>query len=202
MLCRPVLCQDERQIAAEAEGLRHVWHSGVYCATPRWSCPHMKNMNHPRKLPQRAECPDTWGSDRDRPEAPEIDRTQKRTGDKTSLKRRDHPCTLLEKSALLVLKHAGGWPPHTPSVTVFTGPFSLSPVRPRPPLPCCNARTRSVSHSQTGRAVVNTTARLRSERMINAVHRLPLILTLWSAAAGCNDRMPMSIGSFSYTRSG
>ncbi len=35
-----------------------------------------------------------------RPEAPEIDRTQKRTGDKTSLKRRDHPCTLLEKSAL------------------------------------------------------------------------------------------------------
>ncbi len=127
MLCRPVLCQDERQIAAEAEGLRHVWHSGVYCATPRWSCPHMKNMNHPRKLPQRAECPDTWGSDRDRPEAPEIDRTQKRTGDKTSLKRRDHPCTLLEKSALLVLKHAGGWPPHTPSVTVFTGTvFSLS----------------------------------------------------------------------------
>ncbi len=46
---------------------------------------HKKNMNHPRKLPQRAECPDTWGSDRDRPEAPEIDRTQKRTGDKTSL---------------------------------------------------------------------------------------------------------------------
>ncbi len=29
-----------------------------------------------------------------------------------------------------------------------------------------------------------------------------LILTRWSAAAGCNDRMPMSIGSFSYTRSG
>ncbi len=40
------------------------------------------------------------------------------------------------------------------------------------------------------------------KNMINAVHRLPLILTLWSAAAGCNDRMPMSIGSFSYTRSG
>ncbi len=37
---------------------------------------------------------------------------------------------------------------------------------------------------------------------INAVHLLPLILTRWSAAAGCNDRMPMSIGSFSYTRSG
>ncbi len=38
-------------------------------------------------------------------------------------------------------------------------------------------------------------ARLLSENMINAVHRLPLILTLWSAAAGCNDRMPMSIGT-------
>ncbi len=89
--------------------------------------PHEEHENHPRKLPQRAECPDTWGSDRNRPEAPEIDRTQKRTGDKTSLKRRDHPCTLLEKSALLVLKHAGGWPPHTPSVTVFTGTvFSFS----------------------------------------------------------------------------
>ncbi len=34
------------------------------------------------------------------------------------------------------------------------------------------------------------------------MHLLPLILTRWSAAAGCNDRMPMSIGSFSYTRSG
>ncbi len=45
-------------------------------------------------------------------------------------------------------------------------------------------------------------ARLLSESMINAVHLLPLILTLWSAAAGCNDHMPMSIGSFSYTRSG
>ncbi len=85
-------CRDERRIAAEAEGLRHVWHSGVYYATPRWSCPHKKNMNHPQKPPQRAECPDTWGSDRDRPEATETDHTQKRTGDKTSLKRRDHPC--------------------------------------------------------------------------------------------------------------
>ncbi len=145
MLCRPVLCQDERQIAAEAEGPRHVWHSGVYCATPRWSCPHKKNMNHPRKLPQRAECPDTWGSDRDRPEAPEIDRTQKRTGDKTSLKRRDHPCTLLEKSALLLLKHAGELATAHSCVTVFTD--RCSPVRPRPPLLCRNARTREASHS-------------------------------------------------------
>ncbi len=37
---------------------------------------------------------------------------------------------------------------------------------------------------------------------INAVHLLPLILPLWSVAAGCNNRMPMSIGSFSYTWSG
>ncbi len=41
-----------------------------------------ENMNHPLKLPQRAECPDTSG----------IDHTQKRTGDKTTLKRCDHSC--------------------------------------------------------------------------------------------------------------
>ncbi len=102
-------------------------------------------MNHPRKLPQRAECPDTWGSDRDRPEAPEIDHTQKRTGDKTSLKRRDHPCTLLEKFALLVLKHAGELATAHSCVTVFTD--RCSPVRPRPPLLCRNARTRKASRS-------------------------------------------------------
>ncbi len=77
----------ERQIAAE----ENVWHRGVYYATPRWSCLHKKNMNHPRKFPQRAECPGTrqqsWPS-----WAPDNDHIQKRTGDKTSLKRRDHPC--------------------------------------------------------------------------------------------------------------
>ncbi len=104
--CRPG-CQDECWITLEAEGLCHVWHSGIYYATPRWSCPHKKNMNHPRKLPQHAECPDTWGSDRDRPEAPGDDQTQKRTGDKTSLKRHDHPCCSFREIALLVLKYAG-----------------------------------------------------------------------------------------------
>ncbi len=169
MLC-PVLCQDERQIAAEAEGPRHVWHSGVYCATPRWSCPHKKNMNHPRKLPQRAECPDTWGSDRDRPEAPEIDRTQKRTGDKTSLNRRDHPCTLLEKSAFSAEARRGAGHRTLLCDCLHGSLFSretatTAAVR--------NARTRE-AFIASGRAVVNTTARLRSERMINAVHRLPL----------------------------
>ncbi len=53
----------------------------------RWSCPHKKNINNPRKPPQRAECPDTWGTDRDHPEAPETDHTQKRTGDKTFFKK-------------------------------------------------------------------------------------------------------------------
>ncbi len=48
-------CRDERQIAADAEGPRHVMQ--VYYATPRWSCPHKKNMKHPRKLPLRTECP-------------------------------------------------------------------------------------------------------------------------------------------------
>ncbi len=42
--------------------------------------PTRRTWNHPRKLPQRAERPDTWGSDRDRPEAPEIDRTPETHG--------------------------------------------------------------------------------------------------------------------------
>ncbi len=74
----------------------------------------------------------------------------------------------------------------------------------------CNPRSlkegtetsRPVATVAVHRWAAGSLARLLSENMINAVHRLPLILTLWSAAAGCNDRMPMSIGSFSYTRSG
>ncbi len=48
-----------------------------------WDGPHKKNMNHPRKLPQRAECPGTWGSNRDRPEAPDNDHIQKCKCEKT-----------------------------------------------------------------------------------------------------------------------
>ncbi len=45
-------------------------------------------------------------------------------------------------------------------------------------------------------------ARLLSENLNMRCTCCLLILTLWSAAAGCNNRMPMCIGSFSYTRSG
>ncbi len=86
-----------------------VWHSGVYYATPRWSCPNKKNMNHPRKLPQHAECPDRWGSDRDYAEASGNEPTQKYTGDKILLKRRDQPCCSFREIALLVLKQAHSW---------------------------------------------------------------------------------------------
>ncbi len=56
-----------------------------------------------------------------------------------------------------------------------------------------------VSRSQEQNDV---TARLRSEKLNMRCTCCLLILTLWSAAAGCNNRMPMCIGSFSYTRSG
>ncbi len=75
-------------------GTPPVWHSGVYNATPRWSCPlsffwrrtwttHKSFLSvlMPRHVRQRS-----WPS-----WAPGNDHTQKRTGDKTSLKRRDHP---------------------------------------------------------------------------------------------------------------
>ncbi len=45
-------------------------------------------------------------------------------------------------------------------------------------------------------------ARLLSENLNMRCTCCLLILTLWSAAAGCNNRMPMCIGSFRYTRSG
>ncbi len=69
-----------------------------------------------RKPPQRAECPDTWGSDRDRPEATETDHTQKRTGDKTSLKDAITRVALLENLLFQCWSTQGSWPAHTPSV--------------------------------------------------------------------------------------
>ncbi len=50
--------------------------------------PAMGSMTHPQKPPQRAQCPDTRGSDRDHHPAPGNDRTQKRTGGRASFKRR------------------------------------------------------------------------------------------------------------------
>ncbi len=41
------------------------------------------------------------------------------------------------------------------------------------------------------------TARLRSEKLNMRCTCCLFMLTLWSAAAGCNNRMPMCIGSFS-----
>ncbi len=62
-----------------------------------------------------------------------------------------------------------------------------------------NSLNSLVSRSQEQNDV---TARLRSEKLNKRCTCCLLILTLWSAAAGCNNRMPMCIGSFSYTRSG
>ncbi len=76
-----------------------------------------------------------------------------------------------------------------------------------PPLQCRTTSTRvfrracstrwihSFSRSQEQNDV---TARLRSEKNLNMRCTCCLfMLTLWSAAAGCNNRMPMCIGSFS-----
>ncbi len=62
-----------------------------------------------------------------------------------------------------------------------------------------NSLNSLVSRSQEQNDV---TAWLRSEKLNMRCTCCLLILTLWSAAAGCNNRMPMCIGSFSYTRSG
>ncbi len=79
----------------------------VFYATPRWSSPYKENMNHLRKLPQRAECPNMWGSYRVLPEAPGNNHTQKRTGDKTSLKDATTCVALLEKCSLNTEAHRG-----------------------------------------------------------------------------------------------
>ncbi len=75
-----------------------------------------------------------------------------------------------------------------------------------PPLQCRTTSTRvfrracstrwihSFSRSQEQNDV---TARLRSEKLNMRCTCCLFMLTLWSAAAGCNNRMPMCIGSFS-----
>ncbi len=57
-----------------------------------------------------------------------------------------------------------------------------------------NSLNSLVSRSQEQNDV---TARLRSEKLNMRCTCCLLILMLWSAAAGCNNRMPMCIGSFS-----
>ncbi len=61
-----------------------------------------------------------------------------------------------------------------------------------------SANTRVLRHSQIGKwsRTINT-ARLRSEKLNMRCTCCLFMLTLWSAAAGCNNRMPMCIGSFS-----
>ncbi len=125
--------------------------------------------------------------------APDNDHIQKRTGDKTSLKRRDH------RVALLVLKHAG-------ELATAHSRHGCQQEDDLFSLPCdrdhrCCAVTPALVFQNTllWKKSSCSSARLQSERMINAVLLLPRILTLWSAAAVC---MSMSIGSFSYTWSG
>ncbi len=57
-----------------------------------------------------------------------------------------------------------------------------------------NSLNSLVSRSQEQNDV---TARLRSENLNMRCTCCLLILTMWSASAGCNNRMPMCIGSFS-----
>ncbi len=100
-------CQDERWNAAEfetvfdimfdTESIMQLWDNHVLTRRT-WTI----HESH-----QRAECANMWGSDRDCPEAPGNDHTQKHTGYKTFLKRRDHRCCSFKEIALLVLKHAG-----------------------------------------------------------------------------------------------
>ncbi len=62
-----------------------------------------------------------------------------------------------------------------------------------------SANTRVLRHSrEIGKwsRTINT-ARLRSEKLNMRCTCCLFMLTLWSAAAGCNNRMPMCIGSFS-----
>ncbi len=67
----------------------------------------------------------------------------------------------------------------------FSFPVVLLPVR---------GNTR---HGCTGTQLAVGPARLLSEKLNMRCTCCLLILTLWSAAAGCNNRMPMCIGSFS-----
>ncbi len=91
--------------------------SRSWSAAPRRSSPRNGSMTRPQKPPQRAQCPDTRGSDRDHHPAPGNGRIQKRTDGRASFKRRIFKKTFhlwssfRESFALLACWSAQGrWP--------------------------------------------------------------------------------------------
>ncbi len=137
-------CQDERQIAAEAEGTHHFWHSWrllrnseMVMSPQEEHEPSTKASSvcwMPRHVRQRSW--PSWGA--------ETDRTQKRTGDKTSLKRRDHPCYSFREFTFFSAEARRGAGHRTLLVWLSSRELLFSPVRLRPPLLRCNAHTHSL----------------------------------------------------------
>ncbi len=123
----------------------------------------------------------------------------------SSLKRRTCECSFREKTILACWSAQGRW-----SSAAQTGGSAAwcvqstrhgknhrrcSAVPPAVFRRACSTRwIHSFSRSQEQNDV---SARFRSEKLNMRCTCCLLILTLWSAAAGCNNCMPMCIGSFS-----
>ncbi len=125
----------------------------------------------------------------------------------SSLKRRTRECSFREKTFLACWSKQGRW-----SFATQTGSSAawcvqstrhgknhhrcsaVPPARESSWRACSTRWIHSFSRSQEQNDV---TTRLRSEKLNMRCTCCLFMLTLWSAAAGCNNRMPMCIGSFS-----
>ncbi len=177
---------------------------------------HSEKLTHPRTPPQRAYRPGMWGSDRDHspsarqrphPETHGWHVVWSLPDATSSLERRTRECSFREKNSFSVLKRTGEmvicntnssgsavW--CVQSTRHGKNHHRCRAIHQHESLPksVLNSLNSLVSRSQEQNDV---TARLRSEKLNMRCTCCLLILTLWSASAECNNRMPMCIGSFS-----
>ncbi len=124
----------------------------------------------------------------------------------SSLKRRTRECSFREKTILACWSKQGRW-----SFATQTGGSAAWCVQSTrhgknhhrcsavpPARESSEERAKLVEFTHSAEVRSRTiTARLRCEKLNMRCTCCLFMLTLWSAAAGCNNRMPMCIGSFS-----
>ncbi len=109
----------------------------------------------------------------------------------SSLKRRTRECSFREKTILACWSTQGRWSSATQTggsaawrTTTTVVPYHQHGSFPKSVLNSLNSLVQQKSGAERCKLNMHCTCRL-------------LILTLWSVAAGCNNCMPMCIGSFS-----
>ncbi len=164
--------------------------------------PYKKNMNHPRKLPQRAECPGTWGSNCD---CRQITTTSRNTSVKRHLQKDAITLVaILEKCSFSSEAHRGAGH-RTLLVWLSAGRWSFSLSYDRDHW-CCAIMLTLVSRTffwgkESSSFNQYRSAPIQKDELMRCTCCL-LYLRCDQQQLDANYRMPIFICSFSYTQSG